>query len=159
MKIKYLSLSTMPLAASALVLMAGCTIEPPRVYIHGPEVVAPAPVVVAPVPPPPPPAPVVVEVPDYYVWDGFEYVGYVGDSCFYLGPGNVWVVCEPFRLARFHDWEHGHPDWRVRLAVHNDNFRKDRYGHVAPRRDERGSQRQQQERREDHRDDHRNDQH
>lgn len=135
----------MPLAASALAMMAGCVVEPGRVVVRGPEIVAPAPAVVVAPAPPPPPAPVVVEVPDYYVWDGFEFVGYVGGSCFYLGPGNVWVTCEPFRVARFHDWEHVHADWRVRLAVRNDNYRRDRFGHEAPRR----------EVREEHRDDRR----
>src|SRR6516162_1538761 len=98
MKMKYLILSTMPLAVSALALMAGCVVEPGRVVIHGP----PPPAVViapAPLPPPPPvvvaPAPVVVEVPDYYAWYGIEYVGYVGDTCLYLGPSNVWLVCDP----------------------------------------------------------------
>ena len=156
MKMKYLSLGAMPLAACALVSISGCTIEPARVVVRGPEVVAPAPVVVAPAPPPPPPAPVVVEVPDYYVWDGVEYVGFVGDTGFYLGPGNVWLVCEPFRVARFHDWERFHADWRVRLAVRNDRFRTDRFGHTAARRDMREDRRddRRQDRRDDHRDDH-----
>ena len=144
MKMKYLSLSALPLVASALALMSGCTIEPGRVIVRGPEIVAPPPVVVAPVPPPPPPAPVVVEVPDYYVWDGIEYVGFVGDTCFYLGPSNVWLVCEPFRVARFHDWERFHADWRVHLAVRNERYRVDRFGHTTPRREE-------------HREDHRQD--
>ena len=142
----------MPLAASALVLMAGCTIEPARVVVRGPEVVAPAPVVIAPVPPPP--APVVVEVPDYYVWDGIEYVGFVGDTSFYLGPGNVWLVCDPIRVRRFHDWERVHVDWRVHLAVRNDRYRVDRFGHTAPRREEHREEHRQ-ERREDRRNDHR----
>lgn len=158
----------MPIAASALALMSGCTIEPGRVVVRGPEVVAAPPpaVVVAPpavvVAPEPPPAPVVtVEVPDYYVWDGVEFVGYVGDGCFYLGPGNVWVVCDPIRIARFHDFERFHPDWRVRLAVRNDRYRTDRFGHSAPRRDVRDEHRDDRRmptRRDDHRDDH-HDQH
>ena len=160
MKIKYLSLGMMLLAASALALMAGCVVEPGRVVVRGPEIVAPAPaVVVAPAPPPPPP-PVVVEVPDYYVWDGVEFVGFVGDTCFYLGPGERWVVCEPFRVARFHEWERVHVDWRVHMAVRNDRYRTDRFGHTVPRReiqDERRDDHRQdrrQDRREDHRDDH-----
>ena len=51
-------------------------------------------------------------VPDSYAWDGYEYVGLVGDQYYYLGPGNVWLFCEPFRLERFHGWERGHADWR-----------------------------------------------
>src|SRR5260221_77658 len=51
------------------------------------------------VPPPPPvvvaPAPgitVEVGVPDYYAWDGYEFVGVVGSQYCYLSPGNVWLV-------------------------------------------------------------------
>ena len=73
-------------------------------------------------------------VPDGYVWDGVEYVGVVGDQYFYLGPGNVWLVCDPFRLERFHGWERDHRDWRNH-AIRNDRFRADRNGHVQPRRD------------------------
>jgi hypothetical protein len=84
------------------------------------------------------PAPVVVEtVPDSYVWDGTEYVGVIGGQYMYLGPGEVWLVCEPFRLERFHGWERVHPDWR-REAIRNERFRKDRYGHVQPRNEQRG---------------------
>ena len=160
MKMKYLSLTMMPIAATALALMSGCTIEPGRVVVSGPEVVAvpppPPAVVVAPAPPPPPPV-VTVEVPDYYVWDGVEFVGYVGDTCFYLGPGERWVVCEPFRVARFHDWERFHADWRVRLAVRNDRYRVDRFGHSAPRREEHRDDRRLERR--DNRHDERHDQH
>ena len=68
----------------------------------------------------PPPAPVVVTVgvPDSYAWDGVEYVGVVGGQYMYLGPGGGWLVCDSFRLDRFHGWERGHPDWR-RTAVRN----------------------------------------
>lgn len=100
-----------------LTLMSGCVVEP----YGGVAVEAP---------PPPPPA-VTVEVavaPDYYVWDGFEYVGFVGGHYYYLGPRNVWVVCEPFRLSRFHDWERYHPDWRNH-AIHNERYRNDDRGH------------------------------
>jgi len=123
----------MPIAALGIVLISGCVVEPGRVYVRPPVVAVappPPPVVVEPAPPPA----VAVEVPDSYVWDGVEYVGFVGDACFYLGPGNVWLTCDPIRLGRFHDWERFHPDWRTRLAIRNDRFRTDRYGHVAPRR-------------------------
>jgi len=74
---------------------------------------APAPVYV-----PPPQAVVTVGMPDSYVWDGVEFVGVVGDQYMYLGPGGVWLVCDPVRLGRFHGWERGHPDWR-RTAIRN----------------------------------------
>jgi hypothetical protein len=132
MKTKYLRACILPLAAGGIGLLAsGCVIEPGgRIVVRPPVIVAePAPAVVA---APPPPA-VVVEapVPDYYVWDGYEYVGVVGDQYCYLGPGNVWLVCEPFRLERFHGWERGHPDWRTH-ATHNDRFR----GHGKTRQDQ-----------------------
>lgn len=87
-----------------------------------------APVVVA-VPPP------VVEVPDTYIWNGVEFVGMVGDRYFYLGPGNVWLACDPVRLERFRGWERYHSDWRDH-ATRNDRFRNDAHGHVAPIHDE-----------------------
>ena len=68
--------------------------------------------------PPPPQAVVTVGVPDAYVWDGVEFVGVVGGEYMYLGPGGAWLVCEPYRLERFHGWERGHPDWH-RTAVRN----------------------------------------
>ncbi len=66
----------------------------------------------------PPVAEVTVGVPDSYVWDGYEYVGVVGGSYMYLGPGGTWLVCDDVRLGRFHGWERGHPEWR-RAAVRN----------------------------------------
>jgi hypothetical protein len=74
-------------------------------------------------------------VPDDYVWDGYEYVGVVGDQYYYLGPDHVWLVADPVRLGRFHGWEGSHPDWRTH-AIRNDQFRRDAHGHVVqPRRD------------------------
>lgn len=94
----------------------------------GVQIDLPAPVVVA-------PAPVVtVAVPDTYVWDGSEYVGMVGSSYFYLGPGDVWLAMDGPRLARFHDWEHHHADWRDH-ATRNERYRKDARGHEVPMRE------------------------
>jgi hypothetical protein len=101
---------------TALVLMSGCVVRP-----YGGVVVE--------TPAPPPVA--VVEVPDDYVWDGYEYVGLVGGVYFYLGPGNVWFRCEPWRLQRFHGWERYHPDWHNH-AIHNDRYRRDAQGHEHP---------------------------
>ena len=89
----------------------GIFISPPTVVISAPP---PPAVVVEP--------PAVVVVPDYYVWDGYEYVGVVDGQCYYLGPGNVWIVCDPVRLGRFHDWELGHADWQAH-AIHNTRYR------------------------------------
>jgi hypothetical protein len=64
---------------------------------------------------PPPPVAVVV-YPDYYAWDGYEYVGMRGGQYVYLGGGGVWLVCDPVVLNRFRGWERYNPNWR-RSAV------------------------------------------
>jgi hypothetical protein len=84
---------------------------------------APPPVVVV--------APVVVMVPDAYAWDGYENVGIVNGQYFYLGPGDVWLACDPDRLTRFHGWERDHADWRTH-AIQNDRYRKDAHGDAHP---------------------------
>jgi len=110
------------LTALVLILVSGCVVEPDgRVYVRPLVVAAQPPVVVD-------------EVPDDYIWDGYEYVGLVGGVCFYLGPGNVWLRCEPWRLDRFHGWERDHADWREH-AVRNDHYRNDSHGHYQPRHD------------------------
>lgn len=81
------------------------------------------------------PAVTVQAVPDSYVWDGTEYVGVIGSTYYYLGPGDVWITMDAPRLARFHDWEHGHPDWRTH-AIRNEKYRRDAKGHEVPLRDE-----------------------
>lgn len=82
---------------------------------------------------PPPAVSVDVDVyPDDYWWDGYEYVGIVGGRYYYLGPGSVWIVCEPFRVERFEAWEHHHPDWRVH-ATPNERFRPADRGHDRDR--------------------------
>jgi hypothetical protein len=53
----------------------------------------------------------VVVNPDYYVWDGDEYVGYYNGSYFYLS-GNIWLPLSGDRYDRFHRWERSHSDWR-----------------------------------------------
>ena len=89
----------------ALSFLSGCVV---REYGH--EGYA-EPVVVGP--------PVVEVEPEYYAWDGFEYVGVVDGGYVYLGPGHVWRRMEPFRVERFHGWERHHPDWS-RNAIRNE---------------------------------------
>ncbi|HWF18442.1 MAG TPA: hypothetical protein VG754_04210, partial [Verrucomicrobiae bacterium] len=105
MKISWRHLLGACAGSACLILASGCVVDSNGRVAFQPLVVVapPPPIVVAPAP-----GPVVVEapmVPDAYVWDGFEYVGFVGNQCFYLGPGNIWLVCDPFRLDRFHGWE------------------------------------------------------
>jgi hypothetical protein len=110
------------------VLASGCVA---RVYIPPPPPVAvqvgPPPYAVQPAPPPvgvePGPAPAVAPapampppvagayVPEYYVWDGYEYVGVAGGQYVYWG-GGAWLVCDPVILGRFHGWERFHAGWR-----------------------------------------------
>lgn len=91
----------------AAALMSGCVVRP----YGGVSVYAPAPAVSVGV------------YPNYYVWDGDEYIGVVGGRYYYLGPGHVWMRCEPFRVARFHRWERFHPDWHAH-AIYNDRYRR-----------------------------------
>jgi hypothetical protein len=93
----------------------------------------PAPVVTVQVPAPPA-VTVDIGVPDTYVWDGVEYVGVVGGQYYYLGPGDIWLPFDAVRVARFHDWERVHADWRDH-AIHNDLYRHDAHGHEVPMRD------------------------
>jgi hypothetical protein len=111
---------------AALPLMAG-----PSVTIQVGVPPPPAVVVQAPVP-----AVTVVAVPDTYVWDGTEYVGVVGTQYYYLGPGNVWLTLDAGRMARWHDWEKAHADWRTH-AIRNELYRHDAHEHVVPRPDDR----------------------
>jgi hypothetical protein len=148
MKTRCLRAYILPIAAGGLVLVSGCVVEPngtmgiqmPTISVAPPVVVAPAvtyspPVVVAPG--------VAIEapvlVPETYIWDGYENVGIVDGQYFYLGPGDVWLACEPWRLDRFHGWERGHPDWRDH-AIRNDRYRKDAHGHEAAMHGEKGGE-------------------
>ena len=111
------------LAVATATVISGCTVAVrpyrPAVVVTAPP--PPPPAVIVQTPPPPPPA--VVVVPDSYVWDGYEYVGVVGGQYYYLGPHNVWIVCDRVRLDRFHAYIRIHPDWRTH-AVRNDRYRR-----------------------------------
>jgi hypothetical protein len=114
------------LIAIMALLLTGCTVEEHRhVYAPPPPPPPPPPVVVAPaplpppvvvVPPPPRHGPKVVAppvyVPQYYVWDGYEYVGWSGQMYIYLAPHGDWVPCDKVVIARFHKYEKKHPNWR-----------------------------------------------
>lgn len=151
MKTKLLRPCILSMMAAGLALVSGCVVEPngtlgvqvPTIAIAPPVVVAPPPpVVVAPAPVVVAPAVAVdapVLVPETYVWDGYENVGFVNGVYVYLGPGDVWVNFEPWRLDRFHGWERDHPDWRDH-AIRNDRFRRDAHGRELARHDERAGE-------------------
>ena len=92
-----------------MVVQSGCYTPPPAVAVQ-----APPPPAVAPVPPPAPGY--VTYAPDYYVWDGYEYVGVSGGQYVYWN-GSAWLLAPPVMLGRFHGWERYHPDWH-RHAMH-----------------------------------------
>lgn len=111
MKTKHLCLLSLAVGGLAL---SGCVVGPDGQLEFPAVVIAPAPVVEAPPPP-------LVTVPADYVWDGEEYVGVVNGQYYYLGPGDVWIVCDSVRLERFHGWVRSNPDWRTHV-VRNDRF-------------------------------------
>jgi hypothetical protein len=86
-----------------------------------------APVVVAPVPPVYVVPQTVYVVPDSYVWDGYEYVGYANGGYFYLS-GSIWLPLERSRYERFHAWERHHSDWRSH-AIRNEHYRGGNHGY------------------------------
>ena len=107
------------IVAAGLVLLAGCVVHPNGAVSFAPVVVEAGP----PPPPPPPPGPVVVApvyVPEAYVWDGYEYVGWYGNTYVYLAPGG-WVVCDRVVLGRFQGWQRYHPDYRRRAVRYDRN--------------------------------------
>jgi len=114
--IKIIALATGLASLAGAALISGCVVSP-----YGDvAVAAPAPAVT-----------VAVGVPDDYVWDGYEYVGVIGGQYYYLGPGNVWIVCDPVRVARFHDYIGVHPDWHAHVII-NERYRRDAGGHEHP---------------------------
>lgn len=91
-------------------MLSGCYTPPPPVAYSPPQTisagpVAPPPVVVEPVAPP-----ATGYAPEYYTWDGNEYVGVSGGNYVYWN-GAVWVAAPPIIIGRFHGWERYHPDW------------------------------------------------
>src|SRR5580704_406898 len=93
MKIISIRAGMLSIVTGGLLCVTGCVIYPNgRVGFVPIVVAAPPPVVVETEP---------VMIPDGYVWDGYEYVGLVGDQYYYLGPGSVWLLADPFRLERF----------------------------------------------------------
>jgi len=92
--------------------------QPPVVYVQ-PQPASQPTVVYVRQPPPQPVVAVVtpVYVPEYYVWNGYEYIGWVGNQYVYYS-GTVWHPCRPEHIARFHEYSRSHPDWRRRAQRH-----------------------------------------
>lgn len=65
-------------------------------------------------------------VPDQYVWDGKEKVGFVNNKTYYLGPGDVWMPMTDDRTKHFDDWLRMNPDWQSH-AVKNVQYDKIQY--------------------------------
>jgi|SRR5579862_6308486 len=99
--------------------------------VSGPVVTVQVPAPVVTVQAPAPAITITMVVPDTYVWDGFEFVGVVGNQCLYLGDGGYWLPCDTLRLRRFHTWEKANADWRAH-AIENVRYRVDARGHIHP---------------------------
>ncbi|HLH53625.1 MAG TPA: hypothetical protein VKY92_08415 [Verrucomicrobiae bacterium] len=89
--------------------------------VHPPP---PPPAAEAPLTPPPAPAEggYAAYAPDYYTWDGNEYVGVVNGNYVYWS-GGVWVAAPPAIVFRFHGWERYHPDWHRHAIPYRRRFR------------------------------------
>lgn len=77
---------------------------------------------VAVIPPPVVVAPTPVAFPPNYWWDGFQFVGMVGNQVYYLGPGNVWTPMDPVHLGHWQTWQRTNPNWRNR-SIPNTRYR------------------------------------
>lgn len=65
-------------------------------------------------------------VPDKYVWDGQQNVGFVNGKAYYLGPGNVWMPMSTDQQRHFDDWLRMNPDWQSH-AVKNIKYDRIEY--------------------------------
>jgi hypothetical protein len=117
---KKITITMMSLSSLATVTLSAGPIVTVQVPVPTVTIQVPAPAVT-----------VTATVPDTYVWDGTEFVGVVGTQYYYLGPDKVWLPFDTVRVARFHDWERVHADWRTH-AIRNDLYRRDVHGHVVP---------------------------
>jgi len=99
--------------AALTLFTPGCYVPPPQVAVQSPAVVAPA---------PPPPTVYATYAPDYYTWDGNEYVG-VSNGQYVYWSGATWIIAPPVVVGHFHGWERYHPDWH-RHAMH---YRHEQY--------------------------------
>jgi len=80
-------------------------------------------------------------VPEAYIQTDIGWIGWYGDTYVYLGPGNVWVVCDEFRLRQFHRWESYHHGYRERaIRYHREDNRGRDNGHNE-RKDNRSDKR------------------
>jgi hypothetical protein len=117
------------LTAAALI-EAGCYTPPPPVAVQPytpPGTISAPPVAQSPgvyveAPPPLSPPPTGY-APDYYVWDGNEYVG-VSNGQYVYWNGGVWLTAPPVVIGHFHGWQRYHPDWRRHAyGYHRERYR------------------------------------
>jgi len=90
-------------------LVSGCYTPPPATVSVQSPVTVPA------------PTGYVSYTPEYYTWDGYEYVGVAGGQYVYW-DGSVWLAAPPVVIGRFHGWERYHPGWHRHATPY-------RYGH------------------------------
>jgi hypothetical protein len=115
----------LPFLAALALVQAGCYTAPPppavAVQAPAPGVSVEAPATPPPMSPPPPTG-YVAYAPDYYTWDGNEYVG-VSNGEYVYWTGGAWLIAPPFVLGRFHGWERYHHDWRRHAVPYRRRFR------------------------------------
>ncbi len=99
------------LLASLTLVTSGCYTPPPAVAVQSPSVVSV-----------PPPTGYVTYAPEYYVWDGYEYVG-VSNGQYVYWTGGSWIAAPPMIVGRFHGWTRYHPDWRRHATPYYRHYR------------------------------------
>ena len=119
-------------------LLAGCYTPPAPVAVQTspPEPqTGPSPPAVevqttpaVPAPPVPPSTAYVQYAPDYYVWDGAEYVGVSGGNYVYW-TGGGWLLAPPIIIGHFHGWQRYHPDWRRHAVPYHNGHHYYQHGY------------------------------
>jgi len=103
-----------------LLASSGCYTAPPAVAVQ----TSPA----VPAPPVPPSTAYVQYAPDYYVWDGAEYVGVSGGNYVYW-TGGSWLLAPPIIIGHFNGWQRYHPDWRRHAVPYHYGHRYYQHGY------------------------------
>ncbi len=117
---------------------SGCYTPPPAVAVQTnppePQTGPPPPAVevqtspAVPAPPVPPSTGYVQYAPDYYVWDGAQYVGVSGGNYVYW-TGGGWLLAPPIIIGHFNGWQRYHPDWRRHAVPYHYGHRYYQHGY------------------------------